>query len=176
MGTQRGPDHAFVQGNTGHGQDDSGNPVGIGGFASSTPPTAVGEEDRVRGWFDLNGRLNVVATLVPPTVSDDTSTGLLSVTIAATNGSVGIIPAPGVGSFVFVESVFCSNADPTFSTDMSLIEDGTTRIKAHLAHRGGGFVKDFARPWKLAENVGLAAQCGTAVTAAYINVQFYTST
>lgn len=44
-----------IIGNVAHNAIDSGNPIKIGGYASSTPPTNVDETDRVNAWFQLNG-------------------------------------------------------------------------------------------------------------------------
>lgn len=43
-------------GNVAHDAVDSGNPVKIGGYASSTAPTAVAIGDRVNAWYTLTGR------------------------------------------------------------------------------------------------------------------------
>jgi hypothetical protein len=46
-----------ITGDTPHGSTDAGNPLGIGGYASATAPTAVTAGQRVKGWFDLYGRI-----------------------------------------------------------------------------------------------------------------------
>ena len=43
-----------------HDAVDSGDPLKIGGKASTAAPTAVSVGDRVNAWFDLNGRLVVL--------------------------------------------------------------------------------------------------------------------
>jgi hypothetical protein len=45
-----------------HDAADSGSPAKIGGYASTTAPTAVTAGDRVNGWFNLNGAQVVVTT------------------------------------------------------------------------------------------------------------------
>ena len=176
MGNQRGYDFAFVQGNTGSAQDDSGNPVKIGGYASETPPTAVTAGQRVNTWHDLNGRVMVNASSIPPTIADGTMGGPLTFTISGTTTAQTIVPAPGAGNFVFIESVFCSNSHATTSVDISLIENSSTLVKGHLAHKGGGFVWEMKRGWKLHENQAFQAQLSSAVPVVYVNVQFYVST
>lgn len=47
-------------GNVAHDDVDSGKPHKIGGHARSSAPTAVGNNDRVDAYFDLNGRLVVL--------------------------------------------------------------------------------------------------------------------
>lgn len=54
-------DGASVSGDVAHDAVDAGEPVKVGGYASSTAPTAVAGADRVNAWFDLNGRQQVTA-------------------------------------------------------------------------------------------------------------------
>lgn len=49
-----------VQGNVAHDAVDSGNPVKIGGKASTAKPSAVSNADRVNAYFDEYGRLHTV--------------------------------------------------------------------------------------------------------------------
>lgn len=51
-----------VQGNIAHDSAEAGNPVSIGGIGSSTPPTSVTANDRVRAWFTLDGQLHTRST------------------------------------------------------------------------------------------------------------------
>lgn len=41
---------------TAHDAPDANNPLKVGGYASTTPPTAVAAADRVNAWFGLNGQ------------------------------------------------------------------------------------------------------------------------
>ncbi len=53
--------HAIaVGGGTPHDSVDSGNPLKIGGYAKTLPPTAAADADRVNAWFTQTGALNVV--------------------------------------------------------------------------------------------------------------------
>lgn len=47
---------AACAGDTAAGATDAGNPVKVGGYASSAVPTAVTAGQRVNGWFGLNGQ------------------------------------------------------------------------------------------------------------------------
>jgi hypothetical protein len=47
-------------GNVAHDNADSGNPIKIGGKASTTVPSAVTPDDRVNAWYTLNGAAVVV--------------------------------------------------------------------------------------------------------------------
>ncbi|MGI4744971.1 MAG: hypothetical protein ACRYGI_11430 [Janthinobacterium lividum] len=53
--TATGANAQTVQGNVASGATDAGNPVGIGGYASSATPTAVPAGSRVKAWYTLNG-------------------------------------------------------------------------------------------------------------------------
>lgn len=65
----------LVTGDTAVDAVDSGSPISIGGRASSVVPTAVSATgDRVRAWFDLNGRL-VVDMNNGPTAHDAADAG-----------------------------------------------------------------------------------------------------
>jgi hypothetical protein len=48
-----------VEGNVANDAVDTGNPVKVGGRASSSVPTAVGSGDRVDAWYDVFGRPNM---------------------------------------------------------------------------------------------------------------------
>lgn len=65
--TAAGASAQTVQGSTAAGATDAGSPVEIGGFASSTIPSAVSTGQRVRAWFGLNGQ--VVSSAYPATLT-----------------------------------------------------------------------------------------------------------
>lgn len=73
-----------IGGNVAHDAADSGNPVKIGGKASSTAPTAVAANDRVDAYFDLQGRQIVAAKSTTGTTSNVASSAT-SVTLLASN-------------------------------------------------------------------------------------------
>lgn len=50
---------AIVIGNVAHDSADVGEPVKVGGKASSAAPSAVSANDRVNAWFNLSGRQSV---------------------------------------------------------------------------------------------------------------------
>ena len=52
----------FVVGEIAHDAASSGNPLLMGGHANASLPSAVGENDRVRASYDLQGQLRVIAT------------------------------------------------------------------------------------------------------------------
>jgi hypothetical protein len=63
-----------VGGDTATGVADTGNPVKVGGYGSSTTPSAVTGGQRANGWFNLNGA-SVVAILSNAASPGDASTG-----------------------------------------------------------------------------------------------------
>ena len=63
-------------GDVAHDDADSGNPIKIGGKASSTAPTAVTTNDRVNAWYSLNGA-QVVTLGASAGVSADALTTML---------------------------------------------------------------------------------------------------
>ncbi len=64
---------ARVHGSTAHDAVDAGNPIKIGGFASTSEPAAVANADRVNAYFDANGYLHVkVQELPAPATLTDT--------------------------------------------------------------------------------------------------------
>lgn len=58
------PVAGVIEGDTAHDDPDTGDPVKMGGFASSGQPTPVDSGDRVNAWFGLGGeqRVTVVNT------------------------------------------------------------------------------------------------------------------
>lgn len=66
-----------VFGDVAHDAVDSGNPLKIGGKASSSAPSAVADGDRVNAYFDLNGRL--VTSMGALISGEDQSNNLLQV-------------------------------------------------------------------------------------------------
>jgi hypothetical protein len=59
-----------VAGNVAHDAADSGSPVKVGGYASSTPPAATTAADRCNLWLGLNGQ--VVIAPISGTAGSDT--------------------------------------------------------------------------------------------------------
>ena len=75
---------SFVHGAIAHDGIDSGNPIKIGGKASSTLPTAVAANDRVDALFDLVGRQVTAQKSVTSTLSN-VAGSITSVTVLAAN-------------------------------------------------------------------------------------------
>lgn len=71
-------------GNIAHDSADSGNPIKIGGRASTTPVTAVAANDRVDAFFDVQGRQVVTQKALTATLSNVNASDS-SVTLLAAN-------------------------------------------------------------------------------------------
>lgn len=71
-------------GNIAHDSADSGNPIKIGGRASTTPVTAVAANDRVDAFFDVQGRQVVTQKALTATLSNVNGSAS-SVTLLAAN-------------------------------------------------------------------------------------------
>jgi hypothetical protein len=90
-----------------HDATDAGNPMPIGGLASTATPTAVSTDgDRVKAWFTLNGALNVADA--GGTLSIDDGAGLISVDDGAgsltVDGSVTVTQATGTNLHMVIDS------------------------------------------------------------------------
>lgn len=59
-----------VTGNVASGVADAGNPVKVGGLASTTAPTAVANNQRVNAWYGVNGTAVVSLTNAAGTTTD----------------------------------------------------------------------------------------------------------
>jgi len=77
----------FAQGNVAHDAVDAGNPVKIGGKASSAAPTAVANADRVEAWFSLNGAQMTSPVAGEGNGADAVSAGLWSARGGGTQAS-----------------------------------------------------------------------------------------
>lgn len=75
-----------VHGDVAHDGADGGNPVKIGGKASSSAPSDVSAADRTDAWFDLKGRL-VVASKSGTGTSSNVSASASNVTLLASNAA-----------------------------------------------------------------------------------------
>lgn len=72
------------QGNVAHDTADVGNPIKVGGRASTTPVTAVAANDRVDSFFDVQGR-QIVAPKAQTATLSNVSSSASNVTLLAAN-------------------------------------------------------------------------------------------
>jgi len=151
---------------------DGTDPVKIGGLAWAGTPTPGTNLYLINTWHDLYGRI-VVLLNGPPTVTADSTKGPKSVSVISDVTTV-VVASPGIGNSIRVSSVYCSNVDPTFSLDINLKEDSTTRTKGHLRLDGGGVVWSYEPGgWILGNGLAFTAALNTtSLSGIQVNVQY----
>ena len=77
------------QGNVAHDAADAGNPIKVGGRASTTPVTAVSANDRVDAFFDVQGRQVVTQKALTGTLSNVNGSASNVTLLAANTARLG---------------------------------------------------------------------------------------
>lgn len=150
-----------VEGDIAHDAEDSGNPVKIGGKADETLPANVATGDRVDGWFDRRGRLNVTFYYTgDPVVYNVISTGSGAEIVALTSGTVHV-----------VLSVAVTNANSGTGTQFTLTSNSVTKFGMWVAPLYG-FTHTFHRGLPMTLSQNLAWACAPSVSTVYINVEY----
>lgn len=159
--------NAQVVGEIAHDSADSGNPIKLGGKASTNEPTAVAVDDRVNAWFDVHGRLVVVTGHGNPETP-------VNVTATA-SGDTAVIGTPGASLSLYICKGSVHNAGAS-NIQVALQANGsaTDVWAAELAAEGGGSLFDFgSRGWKLAANTGLDVNLGATGTVEVNITEYY---
>jgi len=163
LGDSSRSDFGRVQGVLPHDEVDATDPVGIGGRAKTSLPTAVADGDVVKTLHDVYGRI-VVIPFGPPVVTADGTKGPESVAVLSPVDTV-LIASPGTTNSIRVSSIYASNLDPTYSINLSVKEGSTTRVLSKLHLDGGGYVFSFEPDgWVLGANLALLG----ALNATYL--------
>lgn len=155
---------ATSAGDIAHDGVDSGNPVKVGAYATSSEPTAVASADRVNLIADLVGKLITLPYANPE--------NFLSGTASATDTSnTAVIAAQAAGVRIYVTqiSVYNSSATDTFVT----IKDGTTSLYVLPAPAAGGCVITLPAPLKTTAATALNFASGASVTTMYVSASGY---
>jgi hypothetical protein len=157
--------NAQAVGDAAHDAADSGNPIKLGGKASTNEPTAVAVDDRVNAWFDTFGRLVTVGGHASPETP---------VAVNATaSGVTQIIAAPGAGVSLHICKGSINNGGAAVLNAGLRQASGSNVWEMDLAADGGGALFDFGeRGWKLTANTALQVDLGAAGDA-WINVTEY---
>lgn len=113
-------DGASVSGDVAHDSPDAGEPIKLGGKAASTEPAAVTAADRVNAYFDLNGRLHVVAR------GYDTGSDALKI--------FDVAPEWAHTAMETTVLTNVANASPAF---VYIDMDGYTSVSVHVEKTGG---------------------------------------
>jgi hypothetical protein len=124
-----------ITGDTPHGSSDQGNPLGVGGYAKGSAPTAVTAGQRVKGWFDLFGRLR--ASISPAT---DLQTTLRTNSADASGAAVDVTAAPGAGKYLHIDNIIVGAAADmtvTFTEETSGTVVAVVHLLANTSFRTG---------------------------------------
>lgn len=120
----------LASGSQSHDAVDSGAPVKVGGYASSTAPTAVSANgDRVNAWYDLNGRAVVLIESALP---------------AGTN-NIGDVDVLTVPTDPFGANADAASATGSISAKLRFIAStgipitGTVTVGSHAVTNAGTF-------------------------------------
>lgn len=154
---------SLVIGDVAHDVPDTGIPVGIGGRASSTPPTAVATGDRVSAWYGLNGQAHVANAALTQTTAALTSTTCPGAGCVTVSGLVGMgsVAVDLRGTWVAVVQFYVST-------------DGTNFDSVYVRNIVPGITND--RPLLSKSNVGsVYAMLPGGITDFRVAISSYTS-
>ncbi len=127
-----------ITGDEAHDDPDSGNPLMIGGHANAAAPVDVGENDRVRAWFELNGSQAGFITDGSGNIAGVSASGLKvdlgsdnDVTLASITSNV--VPGTGAADLGKAESAAHTTGD-TGVFALSVRQDATASLAADLQY------------------------------------------
>ena len=159
-------DGASVSGDTAHDAIDAGEPVKIGGRATSSERAAVASADRVDAAFDLVGKQIVLPYANP----ENFVSGAITSAMTGTT-STSLVAAPGAGLRNYITTIIVSNAHGTVGTDV-IIQDGsggTTLMTIPAAAVYGGAVINLPVPLRQ-PTANTALFCANVTTGASTKV------
>lgn len=156
---------ADSQGNVAHDGADSGNPIKIGGKATTSEPAAVANNDRVNAYFDANGYQHIKAGASldgsgAPVIDSYTH---LAINLAAAADQVLVASAANKQIWVYGVSFVVNVAGTVSFQDEDNL--AITGIMPFAANSGLGIPTsgNFAMPiWKLATNKDLEVDVVTS--------------
>ena len=153
-------------GNVAHDAADSGNPVKIGGKATSSEPAAVATGDRANLITDLVGKL----ITLPYSNPENFVSGAITTAMTGTT-STSLVAAPGAGLRNYITTIIVSNAHASVGTDV-VIQDGsggTTLITIPAAFAYGGAIITLPTPLRQ-PTTNTALFCANVTTGASTKV------
>ena len=157
-----------VEGNVAHDAANSGNPIGLGGVATTsiTGITNVINNDRTQLYSDISGRL-----IISPYVGPE---NMVNAHLVITNSSVSTSLLAGsatAGVRNYITSLTATNTNTTTAVRVDF-KDGTTNVVSFfLAAGGGGATLSMPVPLRLTANTALNAQLSNATTTVYLSAQ-----
>lgn len=164
-----------VGGNLANDSVDAGNPVKVGGRASSGAPTPVASGDRVDAWYNITGaQMVAILTSAAAVGADGANQGLL-----ALPNSSGVASPMGVAGYNFNGTNWDRQRGPAGAVGSSYVENGpytATRVTADGQIKAtAGFVHSVCvTPLTATPTPGLfslynsASETGTVVWSAWI--------
>lgn len=174
-GSQASPSSSYlssvVAGDVAHAASNSGNPVGIGGEARTTNPTAVTDGQRVKGIFDKLGKQIVVGAIRD--LKSDQQTALSNTTSETT-----IITAVA-STFLDLYGLILANTGAS-ATKVTIRDDTAGTVRA-IIYVPAGETRGFMLPVdsaikQAAVNKPWTAQCSVATTAMEVTAMFVKNT
>jgi hypothetical protein len=169
-GTQASPSASYLStvaaGDIAAAASDSGNPVKVGGKASSAEPTAVTTGQRANFYTDLVGKHIVL----PYSNPENFVSGAITTAMTGTT-TTSLIAAPAAGLRNYITQITVSNSHATVGTDV-VIQDGsggTTLYTIPAAAVYGGAVITFPTPLRQ-PTTATAIFCANVTTGASTKV------
>lgn len=124
-----------VHGSTAHDAVDAGNPLKMGGKASTSIPTAVANADRVDAYFDANGRLFVNSDILASESALTTLSAKISTAAALADGTTN--PTIGsYGAFPFMWDSGTSRWNRVTGTTANGVDVDVTRVSGTVTISG----------------------------------------
>jgi hypothetical protein len=145
-----------VAGTVAHDGADSGNPVKVGGYATSSERTAVASGDRADFITDLVGKQIVLPFANP----ENFVSGAQTTSMTGTSDTE-VIAAQGAGVRLYITTVVVTNGHATVGTYVNLKDGTTTKASGYAAAAGGGFSVHFNPPLRLTANTAFNAANAT---------------
>ena len=157
---------AASAGDVAHDGADSGNPVKMGGKATSSEPAAVATGDRANFITDLVGK----QITLPYANPENFVSGAITSAMTGTT-STSLVSAPGAGLRNYITTLIVSNAHATVGTDVAIQDGsgGTTLLTIPAAAVYGGAVINLPVPLRQ-PTTNTALFCANVTTGASTKV------
>jgi hypothetical protein len=153
-------------GGVAHDSADSGNPLKVGGRATSAEITAITSGDRSDFITDLTGK----QIILPYANPENFVSGAITSAMTGTT-TTSLVAAPAAGLRNYITTIVCSNSHATVGTDI-LIQDGsggTTLMTIPAAAVYGGAVINLPVPLRQ-PTTATAIYCANVTTGASTKV------
>jgi hypothetical protein len=147
---------AASAGDVAHDGVDSGNPVKVGGKATSAEPTAVSASgDRANFITDMVGKQITLPYANPENFVNGTTGAITDTTSTST------IAAQGAGIRTYITQITVTNSHATVGTFVKILDGASIIYEAYAAEAAGGFTASFPTPLRGSGNTAVNTQCVT---------------